>query len=74
VWPFTGDFMPHRHSPNSKHVQAKKLRYQILREYQLLPKVWDLKIGEVISLKDSEYFVEGEVLVSPKHLSPQLKE
>jgi len=74
VWPSEGDFMPHRHSPKSKHVQAKKLRYQILKEYRLLPKVWDPKTGEVISLKDSGHFLKAEVLVSPKHVSPQLKE
>jgi hypothetical protein len=74
VWPSKGDFMPHRHSPTSKHVQAKKLKFKILKEYCLLPKVWDPKTKEVISLEDSEYFLKGEVLLSPKHISPQLKE
>jgi hypothetical protein len=71
---FLGDSMPHRHSPNSKHVKAKRLRYQILLEYKLLPKIYDPRSGEVISINDSKHFVKGEVLISPKHISPVLKE
>jgi hypothetical protein len=54
--------------------QQKEEHYEILREYYLLQKIWDPEYYEEISLEDSQNFVMGEVLRSPIHVSPPLKE
>ena len=65
--------LPHKHSPRSKRVIAKRERFKMIQEYRSLKKLWDPERHELICLENGRYFVKGEVLKSPKHVSPQLK-
>jgi len=45
-----------------------------LQEYRSIPKVWDPVRAEVIACGTTKNFLQGEVLKSPRHISPQLDE
>jgi len=66
--------LPHKHSPNSKYYKKKRERWKILQEYRSIPKVWDPVRAEVIACGTTKNFLQGEVLKSPRHISPQLDE
>jgi hypothetical protein len=72
----------HKKSRKSKWLKKKRERYKeyirkkLMRlELKNIPKIFDHKEKELIAL-DKGYFIdveEGEVLYSPKHISPILK-
>ena len=74
--------MPCKRSRKSKWLKKKRERYEeyfrkkLMRlELKNIPKIFDFKEKEVIAL-DKGYYIdieEGEVLYSPKHVSPILK-
>jgi hypothetical protein len=74
--------MSHKRSRKSKWLKKKRKRYEeYIRkklakiELKNIPKIFDHKEKEVISLEKGYYIdiEEGEVLYSPKHISPILK-
>jgi hypothetical protein len=70
--------MSHKRSKKSKYWRKRKEdfeRFLMRLELKNIPKIFDHKEKEVIAL-DKGYFIdieEGEVLYSPKHISPILK-
>ncbi|MEM2179177.1 MAG: hypothetical protein QW272_10200 [Candidatus Methanomethylicaceae archaeon] len=61
-------------------LKKKKERYEkylerilIKNELKNIPKIFDYKEREVISLEKGIYIEEGEVLYSPKYVSPIFK-
>jgi len=74
--------MSHKRSRKSKWLKKKREKYEeylrkkLMRlELKNIPKIFDFKEKEVISL-DKGYYIdieEGEVLYSPKHISPIIK-
>ncbi|MEM2178909.1 MAG: hypothetical protein QW272_08840 [Candidatus Methanomethylicaceae archaeon] len=61
-------------------LKKKKERYEkylekllIKNELKNIPKIFDHKEREVISLEKGIYIEEGEVLYSPKYISPIIK-
>jgi Skp family chaperone for outer membrane proteins len=74
--------MSHKRSRKSKWLKKKRERYEeYIRkklakiELKNIPKIFDYKEKEVIALEKGYYIdiEEGEVLYSPKHISPILK-
>jgi len=74
--------MPCKRSRKSKWLKKKRKRYEeYIRkklakiELKNIPKIFDHKEREVIALEKGYYIdiEEGEVLYSPKHISPILK-
>ncbi|MEM2178226.1 MAG: hypothetical protein QW272_05340 [Candidatus Methanomethylicaceae archaeon] len=72
--------MVHKRSRKSKYWKEKKERYEkylerilIKNELKNIPKIFDYKEREVVAIEKGIYIEEGEVLYSPKYVSPIIK-
>lgn len=68
--------MAHKRSRKSKYwkKQEEKLeRLLIKNELKNIPKIFDYKEREVVAIEKGIFIEEGEVLYSPKYVSPIIK-